>query len=192
MAQAGGVARQPRPSGNRRVLNKIRENLQIVTVDTPNTLNRDVARQQVRQVLREILGDEELISCPGQPIRQARQGSVTGISVSHEAGLSLVAVNYAGSVGIDLMRPLASADWFEQIPVLAHDYLGPEIAQELACLTAEAQVQHFAERWTEHEACLKYLGMGLEEWQPALAQRLSACRVEQLLLPGGYIGAVAY
>ena len=192
MAQAGGVARQPRPSGNRRVLNKIRENLQIVTVDTPNTLNRDVARQQVRQVLREILGDEELVSSPGQPIRLARQGSTTGISVSHEAGLSLVAVNYAGPVGIDLMRPLATADWFEQILVVAHDYLGPEIAQELACLPAEVQMRQFAERWVEHEARLKYLGLGLEEWQPTLAQRLSACRVEQLVLPGGYIGAVAY
>lgn len=172
-------------------MNKVRENLQIVAVDTPNTLNRDVARQQVRRVLREILGDEALISCPGQPIRLARQGSTTGISVSHEAGLSLVAVNYAGPVGIDLMRPLASADWFEQIPVLAQDYLGPEIAQGLACLPADAQVRQFAERWVEHEARMKYLGLGLEEWQPALAQRLSVCRVEQLVLPGGYIGAVA-
>ncbi len=143
-------------------------------------------------MLREILGDEALVSCPGQPIRLARQGSVTGISVSHEAGLSLVAVNYAGPVGIDLMCPLASANWFEQIPVLARDYLGPEIAQELACLPAEAQAQNFAERWTEHEARLKYLGLGLEEWQPSFAQCLSACRVEQLVLPGGYIGAVAY
>ena len=173
-------------------MNKIRENLRIVTVDTPNKLNRDVARQQVRQVLREILGDEALVSSPGQPIRLARQGSTTGISVSHEAGLSLVAVNYAGPVGIDLMRPLASADWFEQIPVLAHDYLGPEIAQGLACFPAEVQMRQFAERWVEHEARLKYLGLGLDEWQPALAQRLSVCRVEQLVLPGGYIGAVAY
>lgn len=166
--------------------------MQIVAVNTPNRLNRDVARQRVRQVLREILGDEALVSSPGQPIRLARQGSTTGISVSHEAGLSLVAVNYAGRVGVDLMRPLASADWFEQIPVLAHDYLGPEIAQELACHPAEAQMQHFAERWTEHEARLKYLGLGLEEWQPTLAQRLSTCRAEQLVLPGGYVGAVAY
>jgi 4'-phosphopantetheinyl transferase len=173
-------------------LNKNRENLQIVAVNTPNTINRDVARQRVRQVLREILGDEELVSSPGQPIRLAREGSTTCISVSHEAGLSLVAVNYAGPVGIDLMRPLATADWFEQILVVAHDYLGPEIAQELACLPAEAQMRQFAVRWTEHEARLKNLGLGLEEWQPALAQRLSACRVEQLLLPGGYIGVVAY
>jgi hypothetical protein len=53
-------------------------------------------------------------------------------------------------------------------------------------------MRQFAERWVEHEARLKYLGLGLEEWQPALAQRLSACCVEQLVLPGGYIGAVAY
>jgi 4'-phosphopantetheinyl transferase len=173
-------------------LDKKRQNLLIVAVDTENTPIRDAARRQVRQVLRELLGDQELVSLPGQAIRLANPGSKTGISVSHEAGLSLVAVNYAGPVGIDLMRPLASADWREQIPTLAHDYLGPDIARKLASLPHAMQLQHFAEAWTQHEARLKCLGLGLQEWQPALAQRLSTCRVEPLVLPHGYIGAVAY
>lgn len=173
-------------------MNKKRPDLRIVTVNTPNTLIREVARQQVRQVLHELLGGEELVSLLGKPLRLARQGSTTGISVSHEAGLSLVAVNFAGPVGIDLMRVLENPEWREQIPDLARDYLGPEIAQKLASLSAEVQIHYFAEAWTQHEAQLKYLGLGLQEWQPTLAQRLSFCRVEQLILPDGYIGAVAY
>lgn len=173
-------------------MDKQRQNLQIVTVNTKKTPIRDAARQQVRQVLRELLGDEELISQPGQAIRLASQGSKTGISVSHEAGLSLVAVNYAGPVGIDLMRPLDSADWLAQIPAVAHDYLGPQIAQRLANFPVTEQTYRFAEFWTQHEARLKCFGLGLVEWQAALAQRLSACHVEQLVLPCGYIGAVAY
>jgi 4'-phosphopantetheinyl transferase len=65
----------------------------IVAVDAPDTPIRETARQQVRDVLREILGDVELISRPGQPIRVAGQVKTPGISVSHEAGLSLVAVH---------------------------------------------------------------------------------------------------
>ena len=169
-----------------------RPNLLLVAVDTPNTSIRDAARQQVRQVLRELLGDEALVSTPGQAIRLVRPGSKIGISVSHEIGLSLVAVNFAGPVGIDLMRSLASADWHEQISALAQDYLGPQIAQNLVSLPAAAQMRYFAEAWTQHEARLKCLGLGLQEWQPVLAERLSACHVEQLNLPSGYIGAVAY
>ena len=172
-------------------MDKKRQNLLIVAVNTENTAIRDAARQQVRQVLRELLGDEPLVSTPGQAIRVARPGSKIGISVSHEARLSLVAVNFAGPVGIDLMRSL-SADWHEQIPGLAQDYLGPQSARYLAGLSCEEQAQHFAEAWTQHEARLKYLGLGLQEWQLALAQRLSAIYVEQLSLPDGYIGAVAY
>jgi 4'-phosphopantetheinyl transferase len=169
-----------------------RPNLLLVAVDTPNTSIRDAARQQVRQVLRELLGDEALVSTPGQAIRLVRPGSKIGISVSHEIGLSLVAVNFAGPVGIDLMRSLDSADWREQIPALAQDYLGPQIAQNLVSLPAAAQMRYFAEAWTQHEARLKCLGLGLQEWQPVLAERLSACHVEPLNLPSGYIGAVAY
>jgi 4'-phosphopantetheinyl transferase len=173
-------------------VDKKRPNLLIVAVNTPNTSIRDVARQQVRQTLRDLLGDEELVSTPGQAIRVLRPGSKIGISVSHEIGLSLVAINFAGPVGIDLMRPLASADWYEQIPTLANDYLGPQSTRYLASLPCAAQLQHFATAWTQYEARLKCFGLGLQEWQPALAERLSACRIEQLVLPGGYIGAVAY
>lgn len=171
------------------------QNLLVVTVDTPNTSIRDSARQRVRTVLREILGglrqDIELISLPGQPIRLVQQNSPIGISVSHEAGLSLLAINFSGPVGVDLMQLPEDPDWLMQIPALASDYLGPQSARQLAVVPLEMQLSSFAAAWTRHEARLKCLGLGLQEWQPALEEDLSNCRVQPLLLPAGYVGAVA-
>ena len=80
------------------------ENLLIVAVDTPNTAIRDQARQQIRQVLREILApllacspeDVPLIIEPGQAPRLAKKPAM-GLSISHEPGLSLLAINFAGA-----------------------------------------------------------------------------------------------
>jgi len=167
------------------------QDLLVVAVDTPDTPIRDAARQLVRSALREILGDVELISKPGQPIRLARQDSPIGISVSHENGLSLLAVHFSGPVGIDLLRMPTNPDWSTQIPMLASDYLGPQRARQIAGMAPQAQIAHFARAWTEHEACLKCRGLGLEEWSPTLEAHLSPCSPRQLALPAGYVGAVA-
>ena len=173
-------------------MNKKRPNLLVVAVNTPQTTIRNAARRQVRQLLGELLPGETLISTPAQAIRLARPGSKIGISVSHEVGLSLVAINYAGPVGIDLMHPQQTTGWSKQIPSLTQDYLGPEIARKLATLPPDLQARNFAEAWTQHEARLKYFGLGLQEWQPELDERLASCQVEALNLPSGYIGAMAY
>jgi 4'-phosphopantetheinyl transferase len=167
------------------------QDLLIVAVDTKNTPIRESARQRVRSVLREILGDVELISIPGQPIRLTGRDSPVGISVSHEKGLSLLAVRRSGPVGIDLLRTPDSADWQTQIPRLALDYLGPKLAQRIAGLPHEEQMAQFAQAWTEHEASLKCQGRALEEWSAALEENLSPCCVQQLALPAGYVGALA-
>lgn len=167
------------------------QDLLIVAVDTPHRPIRDAARQLVRSVLREILGDVELISIPGQPLRLARPDSPVGMSVSHESGLSLLAVHFSGPVGIDLLRVPDSPDWQAEIPTLASDYLGPKSARRIAELPRQAQIAHFAQAWTEHEARLKCRGAALEEWSAAQEEPLSPCCVQQLALPAGYIGAVA-
>lgn len=165
--------------------------LLIISVDAPQTQIRDTARQLVREVLREILGDIELVSIPGQPIRLARQDGHAGISVSHESGLSLLAVHFSGPVGIDLLKIPQSLDWQEDIPLLSNDYLGPEMARRIGDLPAHEQLLSFVQAWTEHEARLKCRGLGLEEWSAALEAHLSPCRVQRLALPAGYVGAVA-
>jgi 4'-phosphopantetheinyl transferase len=167
------------------------QDLLIVVVDTPDTPIRDTARRLVRGVLSEILGDAELVSAPGQPIRLARPDSPIGISVSHENGLSLLAVRRSGPVGIDLLRTPDSPDWQDQIPNLTLDYLGPKIAEQIAGLPHEEQMAQFAQAWTEHEARLKCRGRALEEWSAAQEEELAPCRVQRLVLPTGYVGAMA-
>ncbi len=167
------------------------QDLLMVTVDTKNTPIRESARQRVRSVLREILGDVELISIPGQPIGQAGQGNSPWISVSHESGLSLLAVHRSGPVGVDLLRIPDSPDWQTEIPQLAMDYLGPENAGQIAQLPDPEQIARFAQMWTEHEARLKCRGLALQEWSVALEAWLSPCCVQQLALPAGLVGAVA-
>ncbi|MCB2037470.1 MAG: hypothetical protein KDF56_11275, partial [Ottowia sp.] len=41
----------------------------------------------------------------------------------------------------------------------------------------------FLEAWSAHEARLKCLGEPLQEWTPALAERLAACQARTLTLP---------
>jgi 4'-phosphopantetheinyl transferase len=49
----------------------------------------------------------------------------------------------------------------------------------------------FARAWSSHEACLKCLGMPLQEWSPALATRMRSCRLVEIALPSNYIGMAA-
>ncbi|NTV69582.1 MAG: hypothetical protein HGA71_05470 [Azonexaceae bacterium] len=167
------------------------QDLIIVAIETPKTTIRDVARQRVRDVLRDILGDVELISSPGQPLRLAIRDNPPGISVSHEAGLSLLAIHRGGPVGVDLLRVPNAPNWQSQIAILADDYLGPYVAQQLSVAAQPEQIVQFAQAWTEHEARLKCLGVPLIEWSPHLKARLAPCRAQRLTLPDGYIGAVA-
>jgi 4'-phosphopantetheinyl transferase len=167
------------------------QELLIVAVDTPDSPIRDTARQLVRSVLLEILGDVELIAISGQPIRLARTDSPLGISVSHESGLSLLAIHRSGPVGIDVLNIPENPDWLAEIPTLASDYLSPQVARRIARLPAREQAAQFARDWTTQEARLKCLGLGLEEWSAVLEKNLSQCRVQELDLPAGYVGAVA-
>lgn len=167
------------------------QELLIVAVDTPNTPIRQTARQQVRGVIREILGDIELISEPGQPLRFAGQQRALNISVSHENGLSLLAICRSGQVGIDLLQVPENTGWQAEIPVLAIDYLGQKIARQISELPPKEQLVRFAQAWTKHEARLKCRGLGLVEWNSALEKHLSPCQVQTLILPAGYLGAVA-
>jgi 4'-phosphopantetheinyl transferase len=166
---------------------------------TPCSTNRDAARQLVRSALRETLAPllgctpaaVPLISLPGRAIHLAPQEGEIGLSVSHEAGLSLVAIHLHGAVGVDLLRvaeiPLAG----DEVLRLATDYLGAEVASRLSSLLEEARRQAFAKAWAGLEAGLKCLGKGLAEWSPERQALLANCRIRELALPAGLLGAVA-
>lgn len=151
-------------------------------VSAPQTTLREGARDLVREALQAHLPtllsstQVKLLSEPGQAPRLAAPHEGVGISIAHESGLSLVAVHLNGPVGVDLMRVLDMPDAL----VVAHAYLGPEVAEALEALPPHEQVQAFAQAWTAHEARLKCLGMPLEEWHEGLDAHLSGCELQPI------------
>lgn len=170
----------------------------LIAVPTPRTSLRGQARELVRTALRESLG--RLLGCapeavpldirPGQaPVLRLPTRSIH-LSITHEAGLSLAAIRVGGPVGIDLMA-CDDASLPDQ-EALAWDYLGPEAAATLHGAPAAARQVAFARLWTAQEACLKCLGLPLQEWSPALAGKIARCRIAALRLPANYIGTAAF
>lgn len=156
-------------------------------------LGRDGARQAVRLALRRALADLwkvapqrlEICSAPGSAPRLARDGAVLagpGLSISHDEGCSLAAVNLDGAIGVDVMRAQELPDWH----AVARDYLGPAQAAALARLAPPHRACAFAQAWSAREADLKCHGLALAEWgAPA------ACRRIALALPDGWCGTLA-
>ena len=167
----------------------------VISVETPLTTIRHIARQRIRSALSEALGillaqpaqSVALISEPGQPIRLGLPKQQCGLSISHEPGLSVAAINLCGAIGIDLMRPGDVPDWQQ----VALDYLGPQICKRIREHPENRRAHAFAQEWTRYEACLKCLGLGIDEWHPALQSKLQRCNVTELALPDGIVGAVA-
>ena len=165
----------------------------LATVVTPMTPLRDSARQCVRDVLRHILAERlacpsaTFLEVPGEALRIDTAGFTTiGLSVSHEPGLSLLAVRRDGPVGVDLLRLDSLPADSRERRQLAVDYLGlplPDLALEPA---------DFARAWARHEARIKCLGMPLGEWNPELDRRLGAVPCIDLALPSGFAGALAW
>ena len=194
------VAVHPWPASRHRLdtASGVGAELLVISVATPDSTLRDVARAQVRGALREVLGLQlgcapgsiVLKSTPGQAlhVEQPSDGQNIGLSVSHEAGLSVAAVRRSGSVGVDIMRIAPAFDW----QAVARDYLGPQAVQRIASPPESDQPQAFAREWTCLEAGLKCLGIGLQEWNPSLAQQLESSRLMALDLPSGLCGAVAW
>lgn len=109
------------------------------------------------------------------------------LAISHDGALSLAAISLQGPVGIDVTLVMDIPDW----EAVAHDYLGPVVAADLAALPAGARTQAFARAWSEREARLKYLGRELVEWSEDGDRPLAACHCLPLALPEGYAGVLA-
>lgn len=141
---------------------------------------RLVARQALAAQLGLALDAVQLHAPPGQAPQILGRPEI-GISFSHEAGLSLVAVNLDGPVGVDVLAAEAPPDW----AAVAHDYLGPQILGAAG----------FASAWAALEARLKCCGLDLREWSAERETRLQAASLAlPLVLPCGadaWVGALA-
>lgn len=168
----------------------------VIGVAAPPGERREVARGRVRLAVRQAtaqlsglaLEQIELASQPGQAPRlrltSAGEKSEAGLSISHENGWSLAAINLHGPVGIDLMRVREVPDW----QAVARDYLGEAVAGELARLAPQDRALAFAREWTAREAGLKCEGLPLGEW--IALPRAARWRRLELALPAGWCGAV--
>jgi 4'-phosphopantetheinyl transferase len=177
-----------------------RQGLCVISVPTPLTAHRGLARELVRTALRETLAvflnqpvaSITLVSRPGQAIGLASPLAHLQISVSHMPGLSVAAMAQGVAVGVDVMDVQQSTeDALPDWAAVALDYLGPDVAAGLKNTLPAQRPAAFAHAWTHFEASLKCLGLALTEWTPALAQQLATCRVTALALPDPYRGAIA-
>ena len=145
---------------------------------------RQAVREAVAQWLKLSIEAISVESTPGAPPRLLLAGGAAGLSFSHDEGLSLAAVHLHGAVGIDVMRVQAIADWF----MLARDYLGPQVADQLAACPADQRPLALAQAWTAREAALKCAGLQLTEWDGAAP----AYRLQALRLAAPYVATLAY
>jgi 4'-phosphopantetheinyl transferase len=169
-----------------------------ICVTTLPDQSRETVRLQTRRAIREVLA--RLLDMPAESIRvtaepgcpprvvlahaSAYKAHSIECSISHETGLSLVALNLHGrGVGVDVMRVQDIGDW----EVVARDYLGSAVAGQLAKADAASRAQLFAEAWTTREASLTSLGLPLAEWTP----RGLPCRLFKLELPTDLAGSLA-
>ncbi len=143
---------------------------------------RAAARLAARQALATLLGQPldavQLHAPPGQPPQVLGRPEI-GISFSHEAGISVVAVNLDGPVGVDVLGAEPPPDW----AAVARDYLGLQ--------AAIMEPAAFAPAWAAHEAGLKLRGLALTEWSPALLLGPGQARSWALDLPPGWAGSLA-
>lgn len=175
------------------------DGLLVITLQTPATLSRAEARQQIRTAIHTVLAsllacnasEITLFSQAGQPLKLLHPQHNIGISISHEVGLSLAAFNLHGKVGVDVMA-LNTVPISPEMNTLATEYLGFTLAEQLNALPPTQQQSAFALAWVAFEASLKCAGQALTEWNTEIANQLSGFNTRTLTLSNGYVGAIAY
>jgi len=154
-------------------------------------MDRDAQRLTARRVLQQVLAAHLEVD-PAFVIVERQAGQVPGwrvdgsahpasgsskdigISLSHDAGCSLLALRPHARLGVDLLRKRA---WTGMLDV-ASLYLGPAALQRCqdAMLAGPDLLEcQFASEWTRHEASLKCQGLALTEWHPGLARHTEVC-----------------
>jgi 4'-phosphopantetheinyl transferase len=177
----------------------VENGLLVIALRTSLTTKREEARQHIRIVIQEALAlllncavsEIKLLSQAGQAIELANAGHNICLSISHEPGLSLAAINMHGQVGIDLIA-IDSIPENDELLILANEYLGEKVAEYISNQPAEAQKSAFARAWTIFESSMKLKGEALVEWSAARDAQLKNISSIRLNLAEGYIGALAY
>ena len=177
----------------------VNQSLIVIAVRTSPTTLRSQARKLIRMAIIQVLADKlscsyteiKLISQSGQSVKVSQPRQNIGLSISHEPGLSLAAINMNGNVGIDLID-VKSIPNDNEIYKLALEYLGTQVTECLSFLPSELQKYAFAKAWTEFEARLKCQEKSLDEWTSSITLQLNTLTIRPLKLPESYIGTVVF
>jgi phosphopantetheinyl transferase len=141
-----------------------------VVVRVATDSRRAVARQQLRDAARIILGSWAALSPAQIQLRETERGPVytqnlggagIALSFSYCENAGWIALLRGTAVGIDALR----VQPFAEMESVAASYLGPDA---LAAVAADADPpRRFARAWTAFEATLKLTGRTLIEWRAA-------------------------
>jgi 4'-phosphopantetheinyl transferase len=154
-----------------------------------------LVRSALRETLAALLGQPAASIALVSPLEGAIQVASPlfplRLSISHSPGVSVAAICQGAAIGVDVMQIEAVTPEHTEWMRLAGDYLGPQVTAKLQSAPLATFPSVFAQAWTDFEAALKCLGLGLTEWSPELASRLASCRVVVLDLPANYCGSIA-
>lgn len=165
--------------------------LHVVRVDTAYAPLAQ-SRLQIRAALRELIGSRlgmspdlvtirALADAPPQLLLNGHL-SAQGVSIAHAGSFAFAAFNTRGAVGIDVVQVQQMPD----MDRVALEYLGREVGDMLAIVSAARRAELFAHAWARREAHLKCLGMAPSPFKPLPGD----CRVHALSVHDGYAGAL--
>jgi 4'-phosphopantetheinyl transferase len=181
---------------------QLRQNdLVVIGIDIERGLQRADARLQIRQALIKVIAaawglteNEIHLHAEKGQVPYAVVGGKTlertvHLSIAHEDQYALAAICVANSIGLDVVKISDIFEW-KDTAVL---YLGESIAQDISTKPADQQFDIFLRAWASHEARLKCLGLGLQEWSEELEQQLQSicCEVGYVSWDCAYISALA-
>lgn len=173
--------------------------LLVIAIRTSLNIPRVAARQQIRIAIQEVLAsllncvtsEIQLSSQAGQAIKLVNPSNDIGLSISHDPGLSLAAMNMNGPIGVDLMAT-ESIPELGELATLATEYLGEKVTGYILNQPVEERKITFAKAWVTFEASMKLKGLAINECSVARDALLKNIKHIELDLATGYIGAVAY
>ncbi len=162
---------------------------------------RNDARLQIRQAVSTVFATALNITndnirlhtekgqAPYAEIAVGDQRRYYSLSIAHEDKYAMAAIGGACRIGLDLVKIASPFEWIDT----ANVYLGKSISQTILAKTSEQQFDHFLQAWASHEARLKCLGLGLQEWSEKLEQQLRPvrCEVGYVSWDTTYIAALA-
>jgi 4'-phosphopantetheinyl transferase len=181
---------------------QLRQNdVTVIGVDIKLGCTRDHARIQIRQFVTEVIAvalnlterniyiNSEKGMAPYVMISDGAQQKIVHLSIAYEDQFAWAVISRINRVGLDVVKIAEAFEWNDTAIL----YLGNATTQGICVKPVDQQFEFFLKAWASHEARLKCLGLGLQEWSERIEQQLSSirCEVGYVSWDLTYIAAVA-